>query len=127
MYEKLKSLLLDDHVFFGLIVIIIAIASFGLGRFSVSGDKEEATKIHLINSPKLNTLPEIAALSSTSTPVVDATVGGSFVASKSGTKFHLISCPGAKQIKEGNKIYFSSKQEALVAGYKPAANCPGLQ
>jgi methylphosphotriester-DNA--protein-cysteine methyltransferase len=48
------------------------------------------------------------------------------VASKSGTKYHLPTCPGAKQIKSTNLITFNSKQEAEAAGYTPASNCPGL-
>ncbi len=52
--------------------------------------------------------------------------GGQYVASKSGTKYHLPWCPGAKQMKEENKIYFSSKEEAEAAGYTPAANCKGI-
>lgn len=50
-----------------------------------------------------------------------------YVASKNGTSYHLPSCPGAKQIKPENKIEFISKEEAEKAGYKPAANCPGLK
>jgi hypothetical protein len=49
------------------------------------------------------------------------------VASKNGSVYHYIWCPGAKQIKEENKIYFNSKEEAEAAGYRPAKNCPGLE
>lgn len=127
MYEKLKSLLLDDHVFFGLITITVAMASFGLGRLSIKSEVEEVARVHLINASKITVSPERLPFSSTSAPVTNVGAVNSLVASKSGTKFHLISCPGAKQIKEENKIYFSSRQEALAAGYKPAVNCPGLQ
>jgi len=48
------------------------------------------------------------------------------VASKNGSAYHYIWCPGAKQIKEENKIYFNSKKEAEAAGYRPAKNCEGL-
>jgi hypothetical protein len=56
-------------------------------------------------------------------PVVTTAVGAPYVASKAGTKYHHITCPGAKQIKEENKIYFASVQEAMAAGYSKAANC----
>jgi len=49
-----------------------------------------------------------------------------FVASKKGKVYHFPWCPGAKAIKEDNKIYFSSREEAEKAGYRPAKNCPGL-
>lgn len=48
------------------------------------------------------------------------------VASKTGSKFHLLDCPGAKQISEKNKVYFESPALALKAGLSPAANCRGL-
>ena len=51
---------------------------------------------------------------------------GAYVASQKGTKYHLPTCPGAKTIAEGNKVWFASKAEAEDAGYTPAANCEGL-
>jgi hypothetical protein len=51
---------------------------------------------------------------------------GSFVASKNGSVYHLEWCSGAMRIKEENKIYFSTKEEAEKKGYRPAKNCDGL-
>lgn len=51
---------------------------------------------------------------------------GAYVASKSGTKYYLPSCSGAKRIKEENKVWFASKQEAESAGYEAATTCKGL-
>ena len=45
------------------------------------------------------------------------------LASKNGTKYYLKTCSGANRIKEENKVYFSSVEEAELAGYGPAANC----
>ncbi len=42
-----------------------------------------------------------------------------FVASKHSDKFHIQQCPFARNIKEENKVFFSSKQEALNKGFKP--------
>jgi hypothetical protein len=52
--------------------------------------------------------------------------GGLLVASKTGSKYHLPWCSGAQSIKEVNKVWFSSKEEAERAGYAPATNCKGL-
>ncbi len=49
------------------------------------------------------------------------------IASKTGSKYHLPTCPGAKAITEGNRVVFNTIEEAEKAGYTPAANCPGLQ
>lgn len=51
---------------------------------------------------------------------------GKYVASKSGAAYHYPWCPGALKIKEENKIFFNTKEEAEKRGYKPAGNCPGL-
>lgn len=48
------------------------------------------------------------------------------VASKTGSKYHLLDCPGAKTIAEKNKVYFASAKDAENAGYSRAANCKGL-
>jgi methylphosphotriester-DNA--protein-cysteine methyltransferase len=69
---------------------------------------------------------DIVAVSPTSTPEVPLVTSGSYVASKSGTKYHLPWCPGAKQIKEDNKIWFDTKEDAEKSGYAPAANCKGI-
>jgi hypothetical protein len=49
-----------------------------------------------------------------------------FVASQNSDVFHYRWCGGAQRINQENKVFFSSQDEARSAGYKPAANCPGL-
>lgn len=49
-----------------------------------------------------------------------------YMASKNGTKYYLPSCSGAKRIKEENRVWFGTKEEAEAAGYSKAANCKGL-
>lgn len=51
---------------------------------------------------------------------------GTYVASKSGTKYYLPTCSGAKRIKEENRVWFDTKADAEAAGYGPATGCPGL-
>lgn len=46
-----------------------------------------------------------------------------YVASKNSKIFHVPSCSFASRIKEENKVQFSSKEEALDAGYEPHALC----
>lgn len=117
MLEKLKSFLLNDSIFFAVLLILVAVSSFLLGRFSISGQLPVVSN----ESPGLVVLAsstEIAAVSETNYQLV---------ASKSGAKYHLLSCPGASQIKESNKIFFASRADAEAAGFQPAANCPDLQ
>ncbi len=49
--------------------------------------------------------------------------GGAYVASKNSDKFHNSYCGHAERIKSDNRIYFSSRQEALNSGYEPCKIC----
>lgn len=138
MLQKLKSFLTDDALYYSILVILVAIASFGLGRQSVGGTSSE-------NKPQMNATPVVTpaiAPSSVLTPnpatvspsqattqpaAVAGAIGGEVVASKSGSKYHLPTCPGAKQIKPDNLITFESIAAAEAAGYTPAANCKGFE
>ncbi len=100
------------------IVVLVGLSAFGLGRLSVTGQAPQP-------------ITQVTAAGGT-TPVVPApakTVSageGTYVASKSGTKYYLPSCSGVSKIKEENKIYFTTVADAEAAGYSAAANCPGL-
>jgi hypothetical protein len=118
MYEKLKSLLQDDSLYIVILLILVGLISFGLGRQSVLSDAS---------------VIQPAGIIFTDVPVEDSVIeeidqipSVQVVSSKSGTKYHSVHCPGATQIKEENKIYFESKELAQAAGYTAAANCPGL-
>ena len=46
-----------------------------------------------------------------------------YVASKNSTVFHMPDCKWAQRIKEENKIWFTTREEALDKGYKPCKVC----
>ncbi len=119
MTEKLKSYLQNDHVFYGLLLFLVGAVSFYCGRFSVLPTNEFVS----YEAAKWSDTAEITS-SSVTTKVEDDLMVGVVVASKSGTKYHLAHCPGAKSIKTENLISFSSVTEAEAAGYKRAQNCP---
>jgi len=141
MFEKLKLFIIDDAIFMTILLVMISLASFLLGQLSVTGIK--TTTI-----PQVSLLANSVNFSSQKTPINSTPVGvekitkssqvtdvttttqsdqlSQYVASKSGTKYHLATCSGAKQIKKENKIYFNSTKEAEAAGYTRATNCPGL-
>jgi hypothetical protein len=119
--ETCERWLCDDLTFTLIVVVLVAISSFGLGRWSVT---PVSTPERPVLVPELVT-PPVAAVGATANliPASETAIDGSLVASVNGTKFHALDCPGAKQISEQNKIYFTSEQEARAAGYTPAANC----
>lgn len=117
--EKIKAIPhpLQEDVFIALVILFVGIISFFLGRISALEEGREHFEIlYLENTPQ------------EAIEAKNAGVEGEkrYVASKSGTKYHLLSCAGAKSIKEENKIYFATKEDAERAGYTPAANCKGI-
>lgn len=104
-----------------IVIILVASISFGLGRLS----KIRENRVPI-------TVENLGASVETGFRVAPATEtqfqeSGAVVASKNGSKYHYPWCAGAQQIKEENKIYFSSIEEARKAGYTPASNCKGLK
>lgn len=134
MWNKIKGFLVDDTVFYGLLMVLIGLSSFGLGRWSIDppGLHNQPASIILNNQPESGRLNlqhiegggELGAADAA--PTATSVTTGQFVASKNGSKYHFPWCPGAKQMKEENKVWFSSREEAETAGYSPAANCKGL-
>jgi hypothetical protein len=133
MFDKFKFFIKDDAFFYSAVIVLVAIVCFGLGRWSVS-DSYKNNTVKGLETIKL-TQPASVPLSQSvksSTSSVTSTVGPvavterKYVGSKSGTKYHLLTCAGAKTIKETNKIYFSSKEDAQKQGYSPAGNCKGI-
>jgi hypothetical protein len=52
-----------------------------------------------------------------------STVQGAFLASKSGTKYYPAWCKSASRIKDANRVWFQSEEEAQKAGYTRAGTC----
>lgn len=46
---------------------------------------------------------------------------GEYMASKNGSKYYLTTCKST--IKEANKVYFKTKEDAEKAGFTPSATC----
>ena len=71
------------------------------------------------------TTTETTATETTVTETTETTeqVSGPFVGSKNSDVYHYPDCSSAKQIKEANKIWFNSVEEAKAAGYRPCKKC----
>jgi hypothetical protein len=120
LWEKLKPILADDGFYLSLLVLVVAVASFGLGRASVPIQSPGEATVALVAPPVMTSVAPGEAADPQAVPA------STVVASKNGTRYHLESCPGARQISEENMITFASEAEARAAGYTPAANCPAL-
>lgn len=100
-----------------IVIILVSLISFGFGRLSKIGESKIPINIERVSLDS----------ESQEGNVVISQPNKLFVASKNGTKYHYPWCSGAQSIKEENKIWFSSKEEAEKAGYQPASNCKGLK
>ena len=119
LWNKIKAWFLprEGEVVLAAVIILTALASFGLGRLSALGKNKFPVRIETKNQ-------SAAALSSQNPKTESAQ--NLFVASRNGQVYHFPWCAGAQRIKEENKIFFNSREEAEKAGLRPAANCEGL-
>ncbi len=124
MFNKFKQFFEDDTFFYGMCVLLVGLSSFGLGRHSATEKPliSSALEGNVVLSAQRESLQDTVETIPNSAK--DETL---YVGSKNGTKYHLISCPGADQIKEENKVFFDTPQEARSMGYSPAGNCPGIE
>ena len=116
---------LYKKLFIPIVIILVATLSFGVGRLSVVGEREQV-KIEYNQSLSSNTEETVIDTSETATAIKSVSKAlseSTVVVSKNGTKYHFLYCPGAKQIKEANKITFATPDDAENAGYTIAANC----
>ena len=109
-----------------LVVLLVGVVSFGLGRHSVAPlanpaanqfAEQQAAVPAAIPAATTTTLPETA---------VGETTPTQYVGSRNSDKYHLPWCSGAKRIAAENRVTFASEAAAREAGYSPAANCPGI-
>ena len=122
--------ILSDELFVGLVIILVAFGSFGLGRLSkIEGSK---TPIQIENALEVTPDTFKGNTQTADTQNISSLDGSvdvktaQLVGSKTGKKYHYIWCPGAQKIAEANRRYFSSKTDAEAQGYTPASNCKGL-
>jgi len=109
----LNSLNRRDDIFIVLIIILVGFSGFGLGRLSKIEEGSQPVRIENIPTNKKDSSS-------------NSLLPGQYVASVKGSKYHFPWCPGAQRMKEANKIWFFTEEEAQKAGYTPAKNCKGL-
>ncbi|MDP3726376.1 MAG: Ada metal-binding domain-containing protein [bacterium] len=117
--EKIKQGIENREFLIALLILLVGLGSFGLGRLSKIEETKEPVRIEY--STEINAKEQSATVSLGASATQKL-----FVASKNGTKYHHPWCSGAERISQANKIWFNSKEEAEKAGYTPAANCKGL-
>ncbi len=119
-----------------LIIVLVGIGSFGLGRLSTAQNEAQGVQITQAALPIVevearaaNVLGVTSSITSTepntTAPrmIKSAPRAKSFFASSRGSKYYHLGCSGGKTLKEENKIWFASKEEAELAGYELSTSC----
>lgn len=137
------------HAFILSLIILIAGASFGLGRFLTY--EKDRTPITVSAGDNRSLVPAVFPQGATALTAADlgasavsalkpktapkpvsvasstADYNGSVVASKTGKKYYFPWCGTANRITPANKIYFATIAAARAAGLLPSSTCKGLQ
>jgi hypothetical protein len=113
-WQKIKNLTEEGIGDFGIpiLVVLVGIASFGLGRLSALENARPAVSIGQASSAALAVQP-IAP-------------GGMFVGARGGSIYYYPWCAGALKIAAENQVWFASEIAAQNAGFSAAKNCKGL-
>lgn len=99
----------QKDLFVGVLILLVALGSFALGRLSVQEGASSAFQA----SP----VPQMAATAQ----------AGMVVGSKNSFTYYFPWCGVARNIKDANKVWFTSASVAKEAGYRVATNCKGLE
>jgi len=130
--EKIKQFIESEKgkdIMIVIIVILVGLASFGLGRLSKTTSSSGIKILPAVAGeyPEQNKGQEANVISiaeNMSKPTFDInSINKNFFASKRGTKYYSIGCSGGKTIKQENRVYFTTREEAEGAGYELSSSC----
>ncbi len=114
MFARFMELMLIATIFFGLGALYAEHMPARTMPLSVKipeQAKNIASVVTINDNPTANPAPKQAISSK----------GGEYVASKNGSKYYLTTCKNT--IKEANKVYFKTKEDAEKAGFTPSTTC----
>ncbi len=106
-----------------IIVLLVGLSSFGLGRLSkqplneglkVEYEGEEYFPEETAGNLDANTTKAGSAVRQDS---------GQFFGSSKGSKYYPVGCAAGKSLKQENRIYFTSREAAETAGYTLSGSC----
>jgi hypothetical protein len=133
--EKIKGFMDSNRgkdILTVIIVILVGLGSFELGRLSKMNSD---AGIKIVPSPMIgsqvsnqsaNVVSAVIATPSptpkVTTPTTPAKVNY-FFASNRGSKYYPMGCSAGKNIKQENRVYFTSASEAEKAGYELSSSC----
>ncbi|MFA6301290.1 MAG: Ada metal-binding domain-containing protein [Candidatus Paceibacterota bacterium] len=119
--EKIKHFIEGEKgkdILVVIIVILVGLGSFELGRLS----RENSSGGLKIDYPGQGNVTMANQTANTISAVSTQNVK-KFFASSRGTKYYTISCSAGKTIKQENRVWFDTGEEAEQAGYTLSSSC----
>lgn len=132
--EKIKLFLENDtgkDIMVVIIVILVGLGSFELGRLSKENDtggikissiQEKGNYTLEYANQGANAVSSVKSANTTNSIIKDNS-GKNFFASNRGSKYYSLGCSAGKTIKQENRIYFTTGEEAERAGYTLSSSC----
>ena len=106
-----------------IIVVLVGLGSFELGRLSKE-NSSSGIKIEYPNQQKANVFSAIESYSSLlQNTKTENSAGKNFFASNRGSKYYSLGCSAGKTIKQENRVYFATGEDAQKAGYALSSSC----
>lgn len=124
LFHKIKSKTSIDKmtILFLFIIIGVGVGSFGLGRASSSVLLKQEDTGDIVIVDKTSKYPSTVEKEG-NLDQQDSPLEKRYVSSKNGKMYYSIGCSGANRIKEENKIWFSTKEDAEKSGYALSTAC----
>ncbi|KKT20091.1 MAG: hypothetical protein UW02_C0001G0004 [Candidatus Nomurabacteria bacterium GW2011_GWB1_43_7] len=131
--EKIKQFLESKKgkdILIVLIIILVSLGSFELGRLSKEASSS-GIKIEYATQGQEQTPNQANAVSATEntnpaavpSPTPKNSEENYFFASNRGNKYYPAACSAGKNIKQENRVYFATREEAEKAGYELSSSC----
>jgi|SRR3989344_1740054 len=106
-----------------LIIILVGLGSFGLGRLSKTAQNEGLRMEYLgqdLSGSLIEAPGSVLGLQNQTGADID---NKKFFASSRGKKYYPIGCSAGKSIKQSNRIYFETREAAETQGYELSTSC----
>jgi len=103
--------------FLAMVIILVALLAFGIGRLSVEGKREP---VKIINAEVGSRNQEASNINQTAS-VINTMNDGEVYASSKGTKYYYSYCKST--VSDKNKVVFATAKLAESAGYTLSATC----
>jgi hypothetical protein len=117
--EKIKHFIESDKgkdILIVIIIILVGLGSFGLGRLSKK-PKNEGLRVEYTGETS-NAIQAVQSAQNSQNSSQKA-----FFASSKGSKYYSVGCSAGKTIKQENRVYFDTREDAEGAGYELSSSC----